>query len=867
MSEVEKLSISLDADATGYKSGLDTASADTDSFLGGLSSKFGAVGPVLAGVGLAAVGALAGVGLAAFDMASDVTNATNSIQTQLGLTKDGAEVLSGVAVDIFGNNFADSIEDATQSLITVRHQMRGLADEELQAVTEKALAIRDVFDIDVAESTNAANTLMSQFGLTSTEAFDFIVAGNQRGLNASGDFLETIGEYSVQFAESGATADEFFSVLETGMAGGVLGTDKIADAFKESRIRIMGMSEDVVVAFETIGDSEAKNLSMGGATKGQAALDLLIQKADEFGLTISDDLSLAVTQGATDFDSAFASLILNNLDEGKISLAEVQGIAIESMGRMDDAVEQNSAGVAIFGTQWEDAGASAILGVDMARTGLEDLAGATDGLNAKYNSLGAMFGGVWRKVQTEVLLPIGNKLLELANTIMPYVSGAISTIGAVLGGGGGLAGIVGRLGDTFSNLLPTITTGLSTILTGMMAWVSASVPGWIAALGQFAQGAIQWVADALPALLGNLATFEQQMIGWVMAAAPGWIASLAQLGGNLVVWVLDALPGLITNLGAVLLSMYTWVLDSLPGWGAQLLALGNQLWQWVVDALPGLGTQLGTVLVSLLTWVGTAITTLVPKLLELGGKFVSWIATDVLPNLPGALANILLALGTFLGNVLIEVVPKLAELGGKFLSWVTDDVLPELPGKLGEIWTAISSWIGDVVGKAATAAGDIGQAIIDGIGSVIDSGMGIVVEAVRSVINPIIGFLNTVIDGANAVASALGFDTISPIPYLALGTNNWMGGLAIAGEKGPELAFFGGKASLLTGGVYDLPRGTQVIPARQSAAMMGGGRTGGDGDVYIDARGAADPMATEAAVRRAMNSTGSAAIARILTRR
>lgn len=76
---------------------------------------------------------------------------------------------------------------------------------------------------------NSAAALQKKFGLSSQEALDFIVTGFQKGLNNSDDFLDSIGEYANLFAEGNVTADQIFSLMETGISGGVLGTDKMAD--------------------------------------------------------------------------------------------------------------------------------------------------------------------------------------------------------------------------------------------------------------------------------------------------------------------------------------------------------------------------------------------------------------------------------------------------------------------------------------------------------------------------------------------------------------------------------------------------------------------------------------------------------------
>lgn len=72
-------------------------------------------------------------------------------------------------------------------------------------------------------------------------------------------------------------------------------------------------------------------------------------------------------------------------------------------------------------------------------------------------------------------------------------------------------------------------------------------------------------------------------------------------------------------------------------------------------------------------------------------------------------------------------------------------------------------------------------------------------------------------------------DLLGSIPFFASGTNFAPGGLAVVGERGPELV--------------NLPRGSQVIP---------NGAVGGI-TINVDARGSSDPSATERSVRRAVD--------------
>lgn len=112
------------------------------------------------------------------------------------------------------------------------------------------------------------------------------------------------------------------------------------------------------------------------------------------------------------------------------------------------------------------------------------------------------------------------------------------------------------------------------------------------------------------------------------------------------------------------------------------------------------------------------------------------------------------------------------------------------------------------------------------------------------------GIINSVIDELwrmFVVKQITGFVTKTlgsafGLPGFANGTMNAPGGMALVGERGPE--------------IVNLPRGSQVIPAHRSKGMMGGGVT-----VNVDARGSADPAAVRAQVQQGILEAAPSIIA------
>lgn len=379
MADVGSLFVSIGLDVENLEKGIGKAKSLVSGFAGNLSSLASAFNPVTAAIAVAtaAVAALAAgfaglavVGKAAFDFANQVDGAMGKLQARLGATDKEMQALKKSALNIFGKNFGNNIDDVAEGLALVEQQIGRLNDAELEQVTKGAFALRDTFGVELPESIQAVDVLMTQFGLSGQQALDFITAGFQQGLNSSDDFIDTITEYSNLFSESGASASQFFSVMETGLQGGVLGTDKVADLWKEFQIRLLDGS------------------------------DLTKEGLDKIGISYQT--------------------LHDQILSGSVSIPNIFHVIQQSILDLNDPLLQNQVGVALFGTQFEDLGVNAVMMINSAETSLDSLAGATDSLNAQYNTLGATWEGVKRQAMIS-LLPIGDILLNSLKMAMPQI--------------------------------------------------------------------------------------------------------------------------------------------------------------------------------------------------------------------------------------------------------------------------------------------------------------------------------------------------------------------------------------------------------------------------------------------------------------
>lgn len=289
-------------------------------------------------------------------------------------------IAAGVAglAAILGGTVVAGLVDVSARAAQARMALQDMADVDYEALLRDAALLESRFGADFESTLGATRTLMAQFGMTSDEALSFITAGFERGLDTSGDFLDTIGEYSNLFAEGGATADEFFSLMETGLQGGALGTDKAADAFKEFGIRIREMGDDV--------------FGPDGILRWE--LKMTDEEVSEFA---------------------------DGMRDGTISVADAYRELMPRIRAINDPIARNAAGVKLFGTQWEDLGATAITNIDLTATSMTDIDEAADKSRDQLRSLGDIFPVLWSEF-TSALLPAHDSLLAFTNdVVMPAI--------------------------------------------------------------------------------------------------------------------------------------------------------------------------------------------------------------------------------------------------------------------------------------------------------------------------------------------------------------------------------------------------------------------------------------------------------------
>ena len=304
------------------------------------------------------------------NLAIESDTSMGQFQAETGLSASEMEKFQSVIEETYSKNFGESISDIADAMAEVKQQTKETDPTNLQKMTENALMLRDTFDMDVSESMRAINSLMNQFGLDSTDAFNLVVQGAQNGLNANGDMLDVVNEYSVQFKNAGYSADDMFNMLYNGAETGTWSIDKMGDAVKEFNIRFSdGTVEEAL---------------------------------SDYGIKIDD--------------------VAERFNKGGQSSQDAINEVIASIMSVDNETERYKLGVSAFGTMWEDLGEDTIVSLMKTEGGISSTKQSMEELTEiKMDNITTQLGEIGRGLQNDFLIPLAEDLLPVLKDMFSWL--------------------------------------------------------------------------------------------------------------------------------------------------------------------------------------------------------------------------------------------------------------------------------------------------------------------------------------------------------------------------------------------------------------------------------------------------------------
>jgi phage-related protein len=741
------------------------------SKLGETGAKFGglvAKGAVVAGAGL--------VGLVA--MSDSLQKAFNGLQASTGATEGEMRDMEKSLKNIYKNNYGESIGDIASSMANVK-QNTGLAGAELEKLTQSALMLRDTFAFEVEESTRAADTMMKQFGISGEEAMTLIAQGAQQGANRTGDLLDTINEYAPQFKAIGIDAEFMMDTLITGAQNGSFSIDKVGDAVKEMNIRMKDGNKETKSALTSIGLNAAeitKAFAKGGDAGQQAFIDVVNALAD-----------------------------------------------------VEDPMKKNIAGVAIMGTQYEDLEGKAIDA--LADIGYHtDMTGDTlKQINSiKYDTISEALKGVGRNLYISILEPIQSKIMPAMNDVIGKFTSLIEAskdlvqgdfvkfseivtkafgqetglkiMQFVLAVQEGFAKVKEFIGDLKTNIM-TFVTWITPFVIPILEALASFIQSITAKITSFWQENGAQITQAVK----NAFNMIKSIIEFVM---PAVLFIIKTVWGN-IKGVIDGALNIIMGLIKVFAGIFTG--DFSKMWeGVKQLFSGALEFLWNLINLMLIGKLIGGIK-AFVTGGIKQFTTFWNKAVEIFKnlddhvfKIIGSLASKVVGKFKSLYdegARIFGTLRTFGANAFEALKQAVFSVVSNMVKGVKDS--------FSSLATGAKHRFEGILSTATSIFGKIKNAITNPI------------EAAKNTVSSIISKIKGLFSNMKVkipmphFSASVGHKTIAgikiPIPdidvdWYAQGTNFAPGGLAVVGERGPEL--------------LQLPRGSKVRTNEETKQMM-----------------------------------------------
>lgn len=723
-----------------------------------------AMKPVMVSIGAIAT-AITGVSASAVKFGTEYQKASNQIQASTGATAEEMETLQGAMKNVYANNFGEDMNDVANAVSIARKELGKLDEASLQNVTEYAFSLRDTFEYDISESIRSAKALMDNFGVSGEEAFNLITQGAQNGLDYSGEMLDTISEYSVQFSKLGFSAEDMFNILQKGTESGAFNLDKIGDAVKEFSIRAIDGSNTTIDGFTRLGlnaDEMAKKFASGG-------------------------------------------------DIAREAFEEV----VTKIGEMDNSVDQSIVGVDLFGTMWEDLGPEVVTQLANMTDEYNQATNSAEKLSqVKYDDLSSAMQGIGRQIQTNLLLPISDKLLPIFNDLANKLSEAFasgnlqssidkiaSAIGTLVEGVAGvvekwLPSIIDLVSWIISNA-PTIISLLGGIAVGMKVFqIGSSIATFVSGF-KSAMTAVQGVSGAFKAFNAVLNSNPIILIISIIAMLVTTLITLWNTNEgfrNALTSIWEGIKNVVSTVVNAIVGFFTETvpnaLQSLGNWFAQLP--GN-IWNWLVQAVTNIynwGVQIQQKAIeaasgffnSVIQWfqqlpynIGLLIGQIIGHIIQFGTNIKNWVTTE-LPKIIQGIINWFKELPGNIWNWLVKTVTNIAKWGLEMqakarsaVSGFFNNVINFFKQLPGNIWNWLKKTVINIINwgvnmqtKAKQAMSNMVTSIINTIknlpSKIVQIGKNIIQglwNGIQSMIgwikDKISGFLSGIVDGIKGV--------------------------------------------------------------------------------------------------------------------
>lgn len=578
------------------------------------------------------------IGTKAMDAYSETENAVIKVNAYFGETGQAAEESANVIKAVYSDGVGESMDSVADAVLIVKKNLGDLSETDLTNLTQQAITLDELYGIDMNETLRGVNSLMQQYGLTAQEAMDYIVVGTQNGLDKTNELGDNLSEYAGKFSQAGYSASEYFQLLDNGLKNGAYNLDKVNDAINEVTTRLVdGTIGESIGSFSTKTQELFTSWQNGGATQKQV-IDSIV--ADIGNCTNQQEaLNLAAL--------AFGTMA----EDGNLKFIT----SLTSVGSTYDSVKGSAQGM-----------------FDATTTPMQQMESNT------------------RKLQ-QALVPLGEKLAELANAILPPLVSVITTIGG------------------WFERLPGPVQNFVIILGALLAAFTALTP--VIAAISVAMGALN--VSMLPIIA---------VIAAVAAAIAGIIA-IIQNWGAITQWFGELWNTICTGIGAMV--------DSLKAWFSNLWTHLQSVWEGICNVVQTAVMLLGSIIQGAI------------DIITLPFQMI-W------ENCKGIVSSVWEGIKSVVSSAIHAVSSTISSVMGAIKN-VISTVWNAISSKVSSVLNAIKTTVSTIFNAVKSVASSVWNGIKSVISSVVDG----IKSKVSSVFNGVKSTVTSIFNGIKSTATSV----------------------------------------------------------------------------------------------------------------
>lgn len=578
------------------------------------------------------------IGTKAMDAYAETENAVTKVNAYFGETGQAAEDSANVIKSVYSDGVGESMDSVADAVLMVKKNLGDLSETDLTNLTQQAITLDELYGIDMNETLRGVNSLMQQYGLTAQEAMDYIVVGTQNGLDKTNELGDNLSEYAGKFSQAGYSASEYFQLLDNGLKNGAYNLDKVNDAINEVTTRLVdGTIGESIGSFSTKTQELFISWQNGGATQKQV------------------------------IDSIVADI-----------------------GNCTNQQEALNLAALAFGTMAEDGNLKFITSLTSVGSTYDSVKGAAQGMFDATTTPMQQMESNTRKLQ-QALVPLGEKLAELANAILPPLVSVITTIGG------------------WFERLPGPVQNFVIILGALLAAFTALTP--VIAAISVAMGALN--ISMLPIIA---------VIAAVAAAIAGIIA-IIQNWGAITQWFGKLWNTICTGIGAMV--------DSLKAWFSNLWTHLQSVWEGICNVVQTAVMLLGSIIQGAI------------DIITLPFQMI-W------ENCKGIVSSVWEGIKSVVSSAIHAVSSTISSVMGAIKN-VISTVWNAISSKVSSVLNAIKTTVSTIFNAVKSVASSVWNGIKSVISSVVDG----IKSKVSSVFNGVKSTVTSIFNGIKSTATSV----------------------------------------------------------------------------------------------------------------